>query len=1263
MAYKLYRKTNIRQQSKIHLKIILALLLLLINHKQQKEKTSNVQCRNEISIKLSLYIYFTNQRRFQNLVSSRTEKNLKIQILLLVLANDINPNPGPGMNTNRLHSCNHCYQKIEQNEIEILKCQTCSRHYHMKCMNVSQKCVWICTSKHCLPNYLQITNDGIKVNSNPFHLPKNNNQNIILQAEPTPQSNENITTDSISAPTEEEIQTKLFFDELPKINDKDYVGKDLCRSCFKEVKPDHHAISCDSCESWIHRKCSDMSLAKYNSNKTKVSFPWICNICRKDDEVVRNKIDPSKLSLNSQPIKIEELKKRNEDFIILNINCRSLLNKAEELNYILDELKPDIACLTETWLDSSTPKNSFIPIGYTMIRKDRPESFKQKYGRNRGGGIAIVHKEGLKIDLKNYITNKTEEILWAEIKGKQNFLLGVIYRPDYCDLLKDDEEESILEESIRKAAEITHRMIVTGDLNIDMANPGNKMTEKLTDIFSCYGMNQHIKKPTRIDKSGKETIIDHTWADEETKLIKSTETFIALSDHLGTYTSINVPKFIPEKKTILCRCWKNYTKQEFNEKLTENIQKSKLISEINKEDTNTSMVELSAVIINTLNQIAPMKEIQITQRQCNIPWYTKELRDMITIKKELLSDYYSTKLEYLKQSLKNISNRIGYLKRSLKQKYITEQISEAGHDSKKLWKLINYITNRTNSKQTVEPDFMNQNKANTFNHHFATVGEKIQQELNFQPPRINLQLNHPGFKFTNEKEDTIGKIIDNMKIDVATGQDGIPSKIIKDSKDTIVPYLTKIINLGYKHNTFPQNMKVAVIKPLHKKEDKNNMGNYRPISILPVLSKIIEKSATNQLVKYFEDNNLLSPYQHAYRKGHSTTTCLAEVINYVHNLTDKKKHCAIVSLDLSKAFDSINHQLLLNKLLQLQLSDSTIKWIDSYLSNRKQKTRFEKYISTEETVKSGVPQGSIIGPLLFLTFTNDLYPAFQDKCKIVSYADDTQLIVHADELSMLTKKIEEVISIAQKWYTENSMKNNTGKSEILIINSKRNLKTINIKVKEGKKTIKINPKPFIEVLGVKIDDKLNWSKQVASVKKKAFNTIRCIHRVNPMLPVKLKIFLYTTLVTPILDYADVIWGHCSETQINNLQRAQSFAVKSIAGKRKYDSTSEAFTKLKFLNLNQRQTVHEATFTLKSLLDINPPHINQEYLKLLPMNDRSSIQGKLNLPTHSTTRYEHSPLYKTIKSWNAVPENIPRHNTKVFKTNFQKYIITQTYGKM
>ena len=1247
------------KKNKTHIKIIITLIILLLKYIHQNENSTalNLDTHSQLA-KISIHIFFANQKRLVILCSNYNRKPSRLSLLLLILSNDVNPNPGPKAKGLKKQSiCKTCSSEIMSNETS-LKCQSCLCFYHHNCANVGENCVWICASKSCKPNYCRTDEISITTNKNPFSLQENtyfnNHENSIVTV---PQS---------CTPSREQENTLILFNELPRITSIDYQGKDLCKGCFKEIKDHHQAISCDSCQNWIHRKCSDMSQAAYKRNTYKKWFPWICNICRKDDKLVERIIDPSVLNQAEQPTKMSEIKTSNDEFTILNINCRSILNKAEDLMHIFKELKPDIACLTETWLDKSTPENNFIPDGYQIIRKDRTDLFKQRYGRNKGGGIAILFKEHMKVEIKNYLTNKIEEILWVEIKGKQNFLLSVIYRPDYCDILYDLENESILEQSIRKATEITNRIIITGDLNIDMSNTNNNSTEKINDILSCYGMEQHVKKPTRIDNSGKATVIDHFWANKESNLIKKTDTFIALSDHLGTLASLNLPKIEKEVKTVKRRCWKKYSEEEFNQKLAENLKQSTITQHIQEDKVNPAMTELSNIIQSTLDNIAPIKEMKIIEKSNNIPWYTNELHEMITYKKELLSDYYMTKVESLKNSVKSIANKIGHLKRKLKQKYITEKIAEAGTNSKKLWKLMNQITNRTKTKKTVEPDFINQEKANNFNQHFATVGQKIQEELNFQPPEINFQENDLGFNFQPEKEETISKLIDLIKIDVATGEDGISAKILKDGKATITPYLTKIINLSYKLNIFPENMKNAIIKPLHKKEDVNDIGNYRPISLLPVLSKVFEKSATNQLIKYLEENSLISPSQHAYRKGHGTTTCLTELLNHVHKIVDQKKCCAIVSLDLSKAFDSINHDLLLNKLQKLHLSGSALKYIKSYLTKRHQKTKFEKFVSSSSEVKSGVPQGSIIGPLLFLTFTNDLPSAFQNKCHIMSYADDTQLVVTAESLPTLIHKIEEVINIAQTWYSTNSMKNNTKKSEILIINAKKNLKHINIKVKEGNKIIKIHPKPSIEILGVQLDEKLNWSKQILSVKKKAFNSIRCIHRVNPFLPVKLRIFLYITLVTPIFDYADVVWGHCGEVQMMNLQKAQNFAIKSICGMRKRDSTTDAFSKLKFLNLSQRQTVHEATFTLKSLLEINPSHINVEYLKLHPANNRNSrsaAEGKLNTPPHSSSRFEQCPLYKTIKAWNSVPNQIPTYNTKVFKTNFQKHVIKSTFPEM
>ena len=316
---------------------------------------------------------------------------------------------------------------------------------------------------------------------------------------------------------------------------------------------------------------------------------------------------------------------------------------------------------------------------------------------------------------------------------------------------------------------------------------------------------------------------------------------------------------------------------------------------------------------------------------------------MIKCKNELLSDFYCHGIQSYKPRISALCNKITQMKRNLKRKFINEKLEETQGDSKKCWKLLGYITNRKKSKATIEPEMMTQEKADKSNKFFATIGIEIQKELGFKPSTTlseNIENNLGIFKFSEENQTNIEKLIDKLKIDVATGADNIGAKLIRDSKTTISTPLTKIINKCYHLNTFPECMKNAVIIPIHKKDNPDEISNYRPISILPTLSKIFERSAVDQLVEYLEKNKLLSPSQHAYRKRHSTVTCLMEVINYVYNLLEKKLYTAIASLDLSKAFDSISHKRILEKLTNLGVKTEAVLYIKSYLSNRKQVTKF-----------------------------------------------------------------------------------------------------------------------------------------------------------------------------------------------------------------------------------------------------------------------------------------------------------------------------------
>ena len=281
---------------------------------------------------------------------------------------------------------------------------------------------------------------------------------------------------------------------------------------------------------------------------------------------------------------------------------------------------------------------------------------------------------------------------------------------------------------------------------------------------------------------------------------------------------------------------------------------------------------------------------------------------------------------------------------------------------------------------------------------------------------------------------------------------------------------------------------------------------------------------------------------------------------------------------------------------------------------------------------------------------------------MVTYADDCQLIVEAETLDQLKNIIENVIASAQKWYEQNSMKNNIGKTEILIIKTNQQMLKMKFKVTDEGKIIFIKPKNEIKILGVYLDENVTWKRQVSEVRKKASNAIRNLHRINNIVPVKHRVQLYNALVDPHFSYCDVIWGGCGVVNAKRLQTTQNYAVKSILGKRKRDSATDALTQLKFLNLKQRRSVHEAVFSHKALNKKQPDSINRQYESLIPIsNTRAASTKTLNLPRHKTAKYQHSLLYRSIKTWNSLPHTISYDTTQQMKRQYQKHLIQTTYS--
>ena len=1051
---------------------------------------------------------------------------------------------------------------------------------------------------------------------------------------------------------------------LPKINPKDYIGKELCTACYKEVNDSQQSISCDTCPRWTHRKCCKISIKKFRKLAKIKNFEWYCKCCRTDDEKFEN---PSQSYLKikdecNKPDPYEKVKKSKNDLLIIHLNCRSVGNKIEELQNVIDLLEPDIICASETWLDSSFPENSHIPEGFNLIRKDRNENFQIKYKKNSGGGVAILYRTYLNITEKKSLSDDTEDILWAQVQMKNSFLLGVIYRPEYSQMIDDSETECILEKNIRKASEISNQIFITGDFNVDIRDPNDKLNSSLKDAYKPYSLKQYIQKSTRIDpKTGKGKIIDHIWATPEIE-IKSSGTFIGISDHLGVYAKLPKSFTNYEPKTMIkFRDFKNYDKEKFASDFTLELTQSNIENLIEEKKLHKATETLVDIVNRIAANHAPIKFRRKKKRR-KIPWMTKDLKNKINNKNKLLQDFYTTGNPGLKNRVKSEQNVITSLKRLLKTTYVRKQLKKAGTDPAKLYKIYNYLLGKLHFTD-IEPEGMSQEKADKCNKYFSSIGQtlvKHPKNLEITPSSSETEAK-PTFQFKNESLEQIEKLIDNLNDKTATGNDEINARLIKDIKKEIAPTLTKLINLGYEMNDFPSCMKSAIIRPIYKKDNKNDIANYRPIAILPALSKIIERSAANQLIAFFEENKLFTKFQHAYRKMHGTITCLAEIINNVYRAIDNKEHVAIITLDLSKAFDCLNHQLLLHKLTKLGLSNPSISWMNAYLTKRTQVTKFKNFTSATESPKTGVPQGSILGPLLFICFTNDLPPNFSDICTVNAYADDTQLLVTAKTISELKIKIKSAIDTAQFWFEKNLMKINTDKTKILIFNTSPETKDIKIEIKFENKIIELKSELFVEILGIFIDPNLNWKKQVRRIKRNAMGKIRNLRRFLYMLPLQQKINLYNAIVSPQFDYGDVLWGGCNQKEVNSLQRIQNFAIKSILGKKRKYSVKKCMKKLKFLNLEQRRKIHLTVFTHKAILNKSSTNLHEKISNYLPkFNTRNSTNKNLTIPAHNTSKFKRSPLYKMIEAWNDTPNHLPKDNIKLHKTHYQKFLIKQSY---
>ena len=718
-----------------------------------------------------------------------------------------------------------------------------------------------------------------------------------------------------------------------------------------------------------------------------------------------------------------------------------------------------------------------------------------------------------------------------------------------------------------------------------------------------------ITYPTRIHTSA--TLIDNIFYKPSlcNRSAKSGIILTSISDHLPCFLCIETeknklkyPKYI-KIQTYNTDALDNFTKA---------IEESNISAHLNNDDfsnPNDNYNELINIITECKDTFLPCRTVKFNKKKHKVsPWISAGIIRSINFRDKLykelkLCPHISTEYNTKKNNLKVFNSILKKIIRNAKKMYYESQFEKHKNDTRKTWGLINTILNK---KKTVKelPEFFKirnrqitnkQEIAQEFNHFFANIGEELADKIQGPPNRSfkdflkqNIECK---FNFQPITSNDVLISISKLPSKTSSGYDNLSNKVLKHIKNLVCEPLALIINQSFKTGIFPDKLKLAKVFPAFKKEEDFIFTNYRPISLLSVFSKVFEKIAYVQFFKYLSDNNLLYKGQHGFRVDHSTETALYELLDKINFSLDNHKLSLCTFIDLSKAFDTLDHSILIHKLSYYGVSGVSLNWFSSYLNNRLQYTIYSDSCSSTLPLNTGVPQGSILGPLLFLVYINDICSA-SDDVDMILYADDTTIIKTLDPSSLVNdiENLNSELSKVHSWLLLNKLSLNIKKTGYMIFHFSQRTLNFDTLPDVCINNEKVTRFENFDFLGVILHPQLSWKHHLSKISIKIARTNGLIKRLQHTLPTYILKNIYNSLILPHLLYGVLCWGH-SASRITRLQKK---SIRNLT-KSKYNSHTEPlFKENNILKLEDLLKVKALQFYYKYIHKTTPFYFNHMF---------------------------------------------------------------------
>ena len=935
----------------------------------------------------------------------------------------------------------------------------------------------------------------------------------------------------------------------------------------------------------------------------------------------------------------------------MHLNIRSLFNKNkfDMFKQQMSQSNIDVLCLSETWLKRALPSNIINISGYTVTRLDR--SWEENGHIKKGGGICMYIKNNLNFSDNSFcelnLSTINIEIHWISIKltNLREIVIGNVYRPPQGDLKTFYRHINLCLDKL--TSKNNRDIFMMGDFNINIDKASNKESKDLINLFNSFGLKQLIRETTRY--GAKNSCIDLIFTNSD-YISKSGTLDLNFSDHQAVYVTRKKNKIINKKITFKGRSYKNYNKDLFQDRLMEENWRSFFES----DNPNKCWDILENKILLHLENMCPLKEFKINEYR--EAWMNRDLMELIIDKDKAMAHAKKSKKEDDFRIARNMRNTVGNLIFQSKKNHFEDEYNASKKDPKKFWNNIFTILPKNkeqklsiNLKNDLKEEINSEETASYINDFFANIG-----------PNLAKVHNKPWKYYGNESLNTIANLkinagnvnllVDEIDITKSSGIDYISSKCLKDALAILIPHLCHIFKLSIEFGLFPKKWKIATIVPLYKGGGNDEVSNYRPVSLLPIPGKILEKLIHNHMMEYFENNKILSEYQFGFRKNHSTIDSIATLTDNILKSVNEGKVTLAAFIDFKKAFDTVNHNILLEKLYYLGIKGSLLTWIKNYLTNRVQRTICNGKLSGLNDIICGVPQGSILGPLFFLVYVNDLKNVLRNN-NYQLYADDTVIYCSSTSFDRANIALQDILNKFGVWCSENALTVNVKKTKVMAFGSKNNIK------KDKGKNLMLNDEkisfvPTFKFLGVYLDQTLNFRHHMDMLVNNINFKLYLLSKIRKYLNNKSALTIYKSMILPYFDYADVVYMYSNNPDLAKLDRAHLRGLRiSLKIQGKMDDI-EIFNLGTISSLKNRRIVHSRNFMYK----------NKE--KCVIKNDgiitRANEGPLFNIVKPNCESVKRSVYYGGASDWNNLDSSIRNlENIFLFKRK-QKSWLLNTY---